>query len=750
MSNALRRSSPVEIVGNIENSPAAEVVVATPATGDPGLVVYQEGFGTTVVPVFITGGGSPGGTASTFGAVFPSLGTAAGALDTNGNMAALNLDSSGNLKVTGGSGGGDVTIISPLDGSGFVEVSVKNASIAVTGTFFQATQPISGAISFTAPQHTIVDSGAVTVSGTVAFSNATIAVTNTGTFSVQAAVTEADGANVTLGAKADAKSTATDTTPITIMSVLKEISFMEQNPASRAVTNAGTFAVQSTLSAETTKVIGTVNQGTSPWVTSFSSPQHVVVDSGAIVVTNAGTFAVQEATLDATIVAQGTSASSKIVIVGGKTNDGTPQYREIPEGAGGRSIIIEGFGGGTAVPISGAVSFTAPQHVILDSGTVTFANTTIAVTNTGTFAVQAAITAASGSISSGALAAGSIASGAAVAGSFADGALVTLGAKADAKSTATDTTAITIMQVLKEISFMEQTPASRAVTNAGTFAVQATEADGANVTLGAKADAKSTATDTTPISIMSVLKQVSASVQAPPSQAVTNAGTFAVQEATLDGAISGGKVKVSAAAGDVVVEISDGSNIIGTSGHPVRVDATGTTTQPVSETAGVKATYSCAAEIIPTASGHMVQIFGSGTKTVKITRVAVNIETTGTSAQIYAGLYKWPTPGTTGTAVTQPIVPHDSAFAAATAVVKTYVGTVTGGSGSNSFRGQRLENTKEGGATSNTPTGLEWRFGDDLVTSSIVLRGTGESVTIALSGVSVTQVLDFTIEWTEE
>lgn len=71
---------------------------------------------------------------------------------------------------------------------------------------------------------------------------------------------------------------------------------------------------------------------------------------------------------------------------------------------------------------------------------------------------------------------------------------------------------------------------SHAVTNAGTFAVQATEADGANTTLGAKADAKSTATDTTAISAMSVLKQISASVQAPPSQAVTNAGTFVVQE----------------------------------------------------------------------------------------------------------------------------------------------------------------------------------------------------------------------------
>lgn len=41
-----------------------------------------------------------------------------------------------------------------------------------------------------------------------------------------------------------------------------------------------------------------------------------------------------------------------------------------------------------------------------------------------------------------------------------DGWLVTLGAKADAKSTATDTTAISLMQVLKEMSFMLQNPAA--------------------------------------------------------------------------------------------------------------------------------------------------------------------------------------------------------------------------------------------------------------------------------------------------
>lgn len=49
---------------------------------------------------------------------------------------------------------------------------------------------------------------------------------------------------------------------------------------------------------------------------------------------------------------------------------------------------------------------------------------------------------------------------------------------------------------------------------------------------------------------------------------VSNGGTFAVQEATLDGAISGGKVKVSSAVGDVIVEVSDGTNVVLSSAHP--------------------------------------------------------------------------------------------------------------------------------------------------------------------------------------
>lgn len=73
---------------------------------------------------------------------------------------------------------------------------------------------------------------------------------------------------------------------------------------------------------------------------------------------------------------------------------------------------------------------------------------------------------ASGSVASGAFASGSIASGAVV-----DGAVVTLGAKADAKSTATDTTSISAMSVWKQISASVQAIASAI---AGTLTVSGT------------------------------------------------------------------------------------------------------------------------------------------------------------------------------------------------------------------------------------------------------------------------------------
>ena len=90
---------------------------------------------------------------------------------------------------------------------------------------------------------------------------------------------------------------------------------------------------------------------------------------------------------------------------------------------------------------------------------------------------------ASGGIASGAVASGAIASGALASGSIADGASVTLGAKADAKSTATDTTAITFMQVAKQISASIQSVNTATGTTAFTRAAGSSDSNTLRVTV---------------------------------------------------------------------------------------------------------------------------------------------------------------------------------------------------------------------------------------------------------------------------
>lgn len=76
--------------------------------------------------------------------------------------------------------------------------------------------------------------------------------------------------NTALGAMADAACATDNGTCSTIALLKRGNQRLTTIIAGIPVTNAGTFAVQATLVAETTKVIGTVNQGTSPWVISGS------------------------------------------------------------------------------------------------------------------------------------------------------------------------------------------------------------------------------------------------------------------------------------------------------------------------------------------------------------------------------------------------------------------------------------------------------------------------------------------------
>lgn len=158
-----------------------------------------------------------------------------------------------------------------------------------------------------------------------------------------------------------------------------------------------------------------------------------------------------------------------------------------------------------------------------------------------------------------------------VSGAFLDGAIVTLGNKADARSTATDSTPVSVMQVLKEISFALQNPAPVTETNAanGTTgaAVPATAiyiginvggnltgwggavtaisggyADGAISTIGSRAD---TAWVSGSGSVVSLLKNIATGVGSSIPAGTNTIGTVNVAAATTGGCTPG--VTISAA-----------------------------------------------------------------------------------------------------------------------------------------------------------------------------------------------------------
>lgn len=113
-------------------------------------------------------------------------------------------------------------------------------------------------------------------------------------------------------------------------------------------------------------------------------------------------------------------------------------------------------------------------------------------------------------------------------------------------------------------------------------------ADGDNATLGAQADSAATS-DTGTFSMVALWKRALQKLTMLSGQlpsALTGSGNLKVanQEALPAGTNIIGQV-----------EVTDGSNVLGTSGHPVRTDPTGTTPQPVSGT--VTAQQSTAANL---------------------------------------------------------------------------------------------------------------------------------------------------------
>lgn len=206
-----------------------------------------------------SGGGGGGGTSSTFGAAFPATGTAAGFIDSGGNMAGGTLDAGGRLVVTGAGGTFPVT----QSTSPWV---VSLASTTVDLTKWAGTTLGTPTNFGTTP--TAVIAGSVNAS----IFSGTTALGTPNTFGTTAPTGAALGVNSSLfiGTSLATSNSTTYTAKVaqdsnllgTLGTAFTTAGFVDIKGADGNVfvrqTTASNLHTAATLDAETTKVLGTV------------------------------------------------------------------------------------------------------------------------------------------------------------------------------------------------------------------------------------------------------------------------------------------------------------------------------------------------------------------------------------------------------------------------------------------------------------------------------------------------------------
>lgn len=274
-----------------------------------------------------------------------------------------------------------------------IHTTIDNSSLAVTGTFFQGTQPVSCASGATCPTNSTLQAGSAVV-GKVGLDTTTPGTTNA-TSNYQPA-----GTTGTITANGQTVSVAT--------------------------TGQGTVSIyfNGTYAGITVAFEESPDGGTTWYAdTSSSDSASILVNSAAL--TNNSTVA----------FSAGVYSATNFRIRATAYTSGTLNVTLITSAAS-----IE-----PAATVSGIVTDAAGNSITSNS-----------TATSGKFGLDLNLLSILGTAPT---------SPGKVDAKAADGDLATIGAKADAKSTATDTTAVSVMQVLKEISAMEQAPASRAITN---------------------------------------------------------------------------------------------------------------------------------------------------------------------------------------------------------------------------------------------------------------------------------------------
>lgn len=187
---------------------------------------------------------------------------------------------------------------------------------------------------------------------------------------------------------------------------------------------------------------------------------------------------------------------------------------------------------------------------------------------------------------------------------------------------------------------------------------------------------------------------------------------------------------------------------VDSSGRIIIAPLTTASTISVQQTDNTTATYSASAITftLAAAATDVFVIQGSGTKTIKITRLEFAVTTTAGSGALISASWIKRSGANTGASTVATNTPHDSNNAAATATVTFYTANPSVlGASVGAIRAIRAEAYN----TSTAPTYTIWTFGDR-PGQAIYLRGTSQYLALNFGGATVTNgIACINIEWTE-
>jgi hypothetical protein len=171
---------------------------------------------------------------------------------------------------------------------------------------------------------------------------------------------------------------------------------------------------------------------------------------------------------------------------------------------------------------------------------------------------------------------------------------------------------------------------------------------------------------------------------------------------------------------------------------------------------GPKATYRAAvlATVVAAAGAAMFFVIsGSGTKTIRVQRIRFSGTTLTAVAYNTIVAEKWSTAPTAGTATVLTMVPLDSVSSAATAALcQVYTAAPTEGTLVGTLTAVRIMMQATTAAAAGIPDVVDLDFrGMGGETTGVVLRGTGQALSLAFGAAPATAVtLAVEVEWTEE